>query len=138
GERLRAATRQAIAGAASRQETERRGFMAFFQFVVKHRQLYHIIQEAERVAPQVADAYYQRIARGYVHGLRTAMNAGEIPEATPEALAYALMGIGHFIALRWLIWPPASGTEPRIPDDAIDAVLAFIARGLSPVTPSLD
>lgn len=133
GERLRAATRLAIAGAENRQETERRGFAAFFEFVAQHRQLYHIIQEAERVAPRVADAYYQRIARGYVRGLRDAMNAGEIPEANPEALAYALMGIGHFIALRWLIWPQnqESGTEPRIPDDAIDAVLAFIARGLS-------
>jgi AcrR family transcriptional regulator len=131
GERLRAATRAAIAGTLNRQETERRGFKAFFQFVTQHRQLYHIIQEAERVAPQVADAYYQRIARGYVHGLRAAMDAGEIPVASPEALAYALMGIGHFIALRWLIWPRESGAEPQIPDDVIDSVLAFIARGLS-------
>ncbi|HEV8194875.1 MAG TPA: TetR/AcrR family transcriptional regulator [Ktedonobacterales bacterium] len=136
GERLRAATRVAIAGATSRHETERRGFKAFFQFVTQHRQLYHIIQEAERVAPQVADAYYQRIAHGYVHGLRAAMDAGEIPETSPEALAYALMGIGHFIALRWLIWPRESGAEPQIPDEVIDAVLAFIARGLSPSVPS--
>src|SRR5262249_9090437 len=132
GERLRAATRLAIAGATSRQETERRGFVAFFQFVVEHRRLYHIIQEAERVAPRVADAYYRRIARGYVHGLSAAMSGGEISEANPEALAYALMGIGHFIALRWLIWPQESGSEPQIPADAIDAVLAFIARGLAP------
>jgi AcrR family transcriptional regulator len=131
GERLRAATRESIAGAPSRLETERRGFRAFFRFVAEHRQLYHIIQEAERVAPEVADAYYQRIARGYVRGLRAAMDAGELPEASPEALAYALMGIGHFIALRWLIWPRESGVESQIPDDAIDSVLAFIARGLS-------
>ena len=136
GERLRVATRAAIAGSSTRQETERRGFKAFFQFVTAHRQLYHIIQEAERVAPQVADAYYQRIARGYVRALRAAMNTGEIPEASSEALAYALMGIGHFIALRWLIWPRESGAEPQIPDDVIDSVLAFIARGLSPLPSS--
>ena len=57
------------------------------------------------------------------------------------------MGIAHFLALRWIIWPAegenGQARQPQsahssIPDDVVipdavfDAVVAFIARGLSP------
>src|SRR5258708_8266107 len=59
GKRLRAFTNEAIAGAPDRLEGERIGFAAFFKFVANHRRIYSIVQEAERVAPEAAHAYYQ-------------------------------------------------------------------------------
>lgn len=135
GRRLRAATRAAIGEATDRIEIERRGFIAFFAFVAQHRQLYRIIQEAERVAPEAAHAYYQRISRGYARDLRTAMDVYAIAPSDPEVLAYALMGIGHFLALRWIIWPQdgaADDAPPQLPEEVFSAIFDFIARGLAP------
>ncbi len=105
GERLRAATSAAIQDAPDRIEAERRGFAAFFQFVYEHRRIYRIVEDAGRVAPEAAREYYRRISVGYEHGLRAAMRAGQIHETNEEAIGYALMGIAHFLALRWIIWP---------------------------------
>lgn len=134
GERLRSDMRTAIAGASNRIEIERRGFQAFFQFVASHRRIYSIVQEAERVAPDAFYAYYHKISQGYIRGLQEAMDDGSIRKLDPEAIAYTLMGIGHFIALRWLIWPPEGGqTEYRseLPENVFDSIMEFITNGLA-------
>ena len=69
-------------------------------------------------------------------GLRAAMEVRTVRSMDPEALAYALMGIGHFVALRWIIWPQ-EGDEtrerpPRLPGEIFSSVLEFIAHGLEP------
>jgi AcrR family transcriptional regulator len=141
GARLRAATSAAIQDAPDRIAAERRGFAAFFRFVHAHRRIYRIVEDAGRVAPEAAREYYRRISVGYEHGLRAAMQAGQIGETNEEAIGYALMGIGHFLALRWIIWPtegeamPSNDgqiSDPVIPAAVFDAVLDFIARGLAP------
>jgi len=134
GRSLRAATRAAIADAPDRLEAERRGFAAFFAFVASHRRIYRIVQEAERVAPEAAQDYYRRISRGYERGLREAMEAGTVRPLHPEAIAYALMGIGHFLALRWLIWPQEeqdAGDALHLPDDVFASAIEFITHGLA-------
>src|SRR5690242_2645682 len=78
GERLRAEMRAAISGLTDRLEIERRGFRAFFIFVARHRRIYSIVQEAERVAPEAFYTYYRKIAQGYVRGLQEAMDTGKI------------------------------------------------------------
>lgn len=145
GKQLRRAMRAGMGTASNRLEIERGGFRAFFEFIAAHRRIYHIIEEARRVAPEAAEAYYRHIGNGYVRGLRAAMDAGEIRRMDPEGLAYALIGIGHFVALRWLIWPQGDGHGDGqddgdggqrqlagLPDNILDAVLDFILHGLTP------
>ena len=133
GRRLRAAMRVASEDAPNRVEAERAGFAAFFQFVAAHRRIYRIVEEAERVAPEAAHEYYRRISAGYERALRTAMDAGDIRRLAPEAVAYSLMGIGHFLALRWLIWPDeeGSGATPKLPAEVFDAMMDLITHGLA-------
>jgi len=148
GERLRTATSAAIRGATDRVEAERRGFEAFFQFVYAHRRIYRIVEEAGRVAPEAARDYYRRIGLGYEHGLAAAMQAGQIHPGDVEGLAYMLMGIGHFLALRWIIWPmdedsaradapeqPEQSLEQIVPERIFLTVMDFIARGMAPQEP---
>lgn len=160
GRQLRDAMRRAIGDAPTRLDAERRGFAAFFTFVADHHRIYSIVQEAERVAPEAAQAYYRNISRGYERGLRAAIDAGEVRSLDPEVVAHALMGIGHMLALRWIIWPqhlPADdqspGDHPRegqrdgrrdgqrevaptgdanLPPEVFEAALDFIAHGLLP------
>ncbi len=133
GRRLREASQAATAGISDRLEIERRGFAAFFQFAADHRSVYRIVQEAERVAPEAAQSYYQSISRGYIRGLRAAMEAGEIRPLDPETLTYALMGIGHFVALRWIVWPEGEGSAvgQPLPSTVFETVMDFIAHGLA-------
>lgn len=133
GKRLRAAMRAASEDAPSRVEAERNGFAAFFRFVAAHRRIYRIVEEAERVAPEAAHEYYRRIGHGYERALQAAMDAGDIRPLAPEAVAYSLMGIGHFLALRWLIWPDETGgATPELPADVFEAMIDFITHGLAP------
>lgn len=135
GKKLRAAIRKAIADTPDRLEIERRGFAVFFEFASVHRRLYQIVQEAERIAPEAAQAYYRGISQGYERALRSAMEAGTIRSLNPEAITYALMGVGHFVALRWIVWPhrEEETTEhmPYLPEDIFDSVMDFIAHGLA-------
>jgi AcrR family transcriptional regulator len=134
-ERLRADMRESIADASNRIEVEKRGFKAFFQFVASHRRIYSIVQEAERVAPEAFYTYYQKISQGYIRGLKEAMDDGSIRTLDPETIAYTLMGIGHFVAQRWLIWPQegeaAQGYKGELPEHVFDSIMEFITHGLS-------
>ena len=135
GERLRAEMRAAIKDAPHRIEVEKRGFGAFFHFVACHRRIYSIVQEAERVAPEAFYAYYRKISQGYIRGLKEAMDEESIRQLDPEAIAYTLMGIGHFIALRWLIWPQENeavqGYTGELPEPVFDSIMEFITHGLA-------
>ena len=147
GEQLRAASREATKDIPGRMDKEREGFAAFPEFARTHRQLYRIVQEADRVDLPTFQEYYTRIARGYTRGLRAAMEAGEIRQMDPETLAYTLIGIGHFLALRWLIWPQGSVQDgqppvaeavseleepPELPERVFSTLMEFLAHGLLP------
>jgi hypothetical protein len=61
--------------------------------------------------------------------VRVAQLAGEVdPRYDPEVIAYAYTGIGNFVGMRWADWT-AGG---QVPEDVLDDVLEFLARGLAP------
>lgn len=129
-EQLRARLRAAIAGLHDRRQIERAGFQAFFDFIKDHAWAYRIVREAEFVGSpkhSVGRWYYERFAQGYVPALARAMREGQIRRSDPEALAYALMGIGHFIGVRWVLWE-----RRAVPDPVFESMMEFILHGLSP------
>ncbi|GBC81372.1 HTH-type transcriptional repressor KstR2 [bacterium HR10] len=123
---LRRNARAAIAGLTDRREIEREGFRAFFDFIRRNREAYRIVREAEFVSPSVARWYFERLAHGYVRGLQEGMRRGEIRPLDAEALAYCLMGIGHFVGLRWVVWSKRS----TLPKRALHHVIDLILHGL--------
>jgi AcrR family transcriptional regulator len=102
--RVRHAMAEGAATGGTRAESEVLGFRAFFEFTAEHPALYRIIRQAEFVSPHSLRAHYDAIAEGYVVGLRAAMRRGEIANADPEVLAYALMGMGELLGMRWILW----------------------------------
>jgi AcrR family transcriptional regulator len=124
--RVRHAMAVAASSASTRAEAERRGFQAFFRFTTEHPSLYRVIRQAEFVSPAALQLHYERIVEGYARGLSEAMAAGEIEQADPEALAWALMGIGEMIGLRWILW----GDTDDVPERVFDEAMRFIRRGL--------
>lgn len=139
--RVRHAMADASGRAASRAEAERLGFGAFFAFTAEHPALYRIIRQAEFASLPALKLHYERIAEGYVQGLSRAMAAGEIAEADPLVLAWALMGVGELVGMRWILWDgdgEAGGDGgdgdgdggAGIPPEVFEQLLAFVRRGL--------
>jgi len=122
--RVRHAMAEGAAKGATRVEAEVLGFQAFFRFTAEHTALYRIIRQAEFVSPEMLRYHYDKIAEGYVAALAQAMERGEAETVDPEVLAYALMGIGEHIGMRWILW----GERKELPADVARAVETLIRR----------
>lgn len=144
--RVRMAMSAASADTSNRIDSERAGFRAFFQFTADHPALYRVIREAEFVSPGALRLHYTRIVEGYIAGLRAAGAAGEIRDIDPTVAAWALMGIGEMIGMRWVLWgddargddetiegsgadPYASGTR-AVPEPVFEQMMLFIEGAL--------
>jgi AcrR family transcriptional regulator len=92
------------AGAGSRVETEALAFRALFDFIREHPYGYRIMREAEFTDPALADAYYGYILRNYAAQLKKAARPGDFNIDDNELLALALMGMGHMLGMKRVLW----------------------------------
>ena len=125
--RVRHAMAEGARRGTTRTEVERHGFEAFFRFTAEHPALYRIVRQAEFVSPEMLHYHYERLSLGYVEGLRAAMAEGEIAEANAEALAWALMGMGELLGMRWILW---AGRD-ELPDEVwaeIERIIDCVLR----------
>ncbi len=138
--RVRHAMSEAAATGSTRAERERAGFAGFFAFTAEHPALYRIIREAEWVSPRALRLHYTRIAEGYIAGLEEAKDKGELGDIDPTVAAWALMGIGEMVGMRWVLWgkdgtagdgadPLASGTT-QMPEEVFEEMMQFVERAL--------
>ena len=121
--RVRRAMREGSSQGRSRVEAELLGFRAYFAFTAEHPALYRIIRQAEFVSPEMLHYHYERLSTGYVAGLKAASASGEIGPLDPEVTAWALMGMGELLGMRWILW--ADGEE--MPAAVIDEVARILA-----------
>jgi len=127
GRELRRALSLATRGVKARLEIERKGLEAFLRFSLAHQDLYRVVMESQFVDETIYREYYQTLADAYARGLERAQAAGEVRAGHAETQAWALMGIAHFLGLRYTIWEQR---EP--PPEAMTSALEMIARGLEP------
>jgi len=124
--RIRHAMSEASAQGTTRLESERLGFQAFFKFTAEHPALYRVIRQAEFVSPKMLRLHYDRLAEGYIAGLRAAKESGEITIEDPVVTAWALMAVGEMVGMRWILW---SDTH-EVPPEVFEETMAFVARAL--------
>lgn len=133
-QRVRHSMAESMEGAGSRLEAERAGFAGFFRFTAEHPALYRVVREAEFVSPDMLKLHYTRIVEGYEVGLRRAQRSGEIDQGlSPEVAAWALMGLGELIGMRYLLWErDAAGNAPAaISDEVFEDMMRFIDNALA-------
>jgi len=111
--RVRRAMKEASSRGTTRLEAELLGFDAYFRFTADHPALYRIIRQAEFVSPEMLEYHYERLSAGYVEALRAAVDAGELGPIDPEVTAWALMGLGEMLGMRWILW----GGRKALPDE---------------------
>ena len=114
-QRVRHAMKEGSSRGETRLEAELNGFEAYFRFTADHPALYRIIRQAEFVSPDMLRYHYERLSQGYVEALRDAVDAGEIgADVDPEVTAWALMGLGELIGMRWVLWNGERGLPPEV------------------------
>ncbi|MFB0833290.1 TetR/AcrR family transcriptional regulator [Arthrobacter halodurans] len=133
--RVRHAMTEAARAEDNRIAAERAGFRAFFRFTAEHPALYRIIRQAEFVSPGALRLHYGRIVEGYVEGLRAAQLTGEVRPMNAEVAAWALMGIGELVGMRWVLWQEGddgTGRRPEVPEEIFEEMMQFIERAMAP------
>ena len=126
--RVRHAMKEASSRGKTRLEAELLGFDAYFHFTARHPALYRIIRQAEFVSPEVLKYHYDRLSGGYVDALRAAQKSGEIGDVDPEVTAWALMGMGELIGMRWILW----GQRRALPEDVMNEIQRIVRCVLEP------
>jgi AcrR family transcriptional regulator len=123
--RVRHAMKEASAKGKTRLEAELLGFRAYFRFTAEHPALYRIIRQAEFVSPAMLRYHYERLSAGYIEALRAAVEQGEIAELDPEVAAWALMGMGELIGMRWILWEEV-GEMPKAVLDELGRIISCV------------
>ena len=72
--------------------------------------------------------YYKKLATGYLKGIEQGIEKGEIVRLPAAFLVKSLMGLTHFIGLKWIIWLNDPGVG--IPSQALQDILDFVFFGL--------
>lgn len=122
--RVRHAMKEASSRGKTRLEAELLGFGSYFRFTAEHPALYRIVRQAEFVSPQMLHYHYEKLAEGYVEGLRESMARGDVGEIDPEVTAWALMAAGEMLGMRFILW--GDGSVP----EHVEAELARIIRAV--------
>ena len=115
--RIRQTMSEGAAQGTTRLESEILGFQAFFRFTSDHPALYRIIRQCEFVAPETLRYHYHRVAEGFVTALEAAMESGEIGQIDAEVTAYALMGLGELVGMRWILWGDGNPMPERVTNE---------------------
>ena len=119
----------AFEGAADALDAEGRALTAYLRFVVGHKEVYRIIDEAEFVDPDGFRDHYETTANRIAARLAEATSKGEIRDdgkLANEVRAWALMGMNVFLGLRFGVWGKAD------PDDVAAFANAMLRDGLEP------
>jgi AcrR family transcriptional regulator len=112
--RVRHAMKEASSQGATRLEQELLGFDAYFRFTSDHPALYRIIRQAEFVSPEMLRYHYDRLSHGYVEALQSAVESGEVGTLDAEVAAWALMGLGEMVGMRWILWGDGGPLPQRV------------------------
>ena len=126
--RVRHAMKEASAQGETRLEAELLGFAAYFRFTSEHTALYRIIRQAEFVSPEMLHYHYDRLSEGYVEALQEAAAQGEAGAIDPEVTAWALMGMGELIGMRWILW----SEQRELPERVVDEIARIVRSVLEP------
>jgi AcrR family transcriptional regulator len=118
------------AGQVNDVERERKGFKAFFQFLLLKPEFYRILYESELFAPEAYRRHLVVVAEGYTRVLRRAGAAGELKPYNPrelEAIAFILMGSREYLCMRYA---RSDGEIVDLPDFVIEAYMKLVTGGL--------
>jgi AcrR family transcriptional regulator len=127
---LRRELQRYVCRTQDRREAERVGMLAFYKFLSRHRAIYRVVPEFEMIGREVGLWYYKKMAAGYAKGLEQGIERKEIRQLPVIFLVRSLMGLTHFIGLKWIIW--VNTPQAQVPSQIFKDIMDFIFEGLKP------
>ena len=127
---MRRELQRRVARTKDRRDAERVGMIAFYEFLRRHREVYRVVPECEMIDREVSLWYYKKMAQGYIQGLQQGIERGEIRKLPAVFLTRFLMGLIHFIGLKWIVWN--TGSQPEVPPHILKDMITLILFGLKP------
>lgn len=130
GQRLVDRIREARAQYPDAVERERIGFETFFDFLLDVPEFYRLLTEAETFAPEAHRAHTENMAAGYVRALKRLQAEGwlkDFREQDFEPIGYMLIGMRHYLAMRYSYRPDH---VHRLPRWITDAYIKLLTNGL--------
>ena len=64
-------------------------------------------------------------SRGYIEALAEAVDSGEIGQLDPSVTAWALMGMGELIGMRWILWERLGELPPAVLEE-LERIIASV------------
>ncbi|WP_454721430.1 MULTISPECIES: TetR/AcrR family transcriptional regulator [Cupriavidus] len=125
-ELVRAHLRKHAGTAQTQIEAERLGLKAFLSFVSRHKNLYRIVLDSYSVDETLYSGYFLVFADVYSRRLGKAGQQGQISPGDAEVRAWCLIGIGHFLGMRYALWK-----RPASMDKVLDTASDMISHGLA-------
>jgi len=126
GHELRRRMALAVTAATSLEQAAHGGISAFLGFAQQHPGLFRIVQESQFVDEPTYREYYSHLEQGYRAGLMEAQRRGYISAGDAEVRAWAIIGITHFLGLRYCLW------QDRLPEaEVMNEVTHFITRAMN-------
>lgn len=119
---IREVGHKAAEDATTRADAEIAGSRAFFDWLVNHRYLHRILHQIDEVDQQLAEEFYRSVSEPYTARIASEQ-FGESDGIAPELMAYALMGINHFVSMRWILW-----TGKEFPDELFEDYARMVRR----------
>ena len=125
GRDVRAHLAAEVSDTSHRLDAEARGLRAFLAYVAGHPWMYRVLQEAQFVDESIYREYYEAFGDSYLRLLNVAVDKGEVRPGDNRIRVWALMGMSHFLGLRYGLW------ERDVPlDRVVDAVRDLLQNGL--------
>jgi AcrR family transcriptional regulator len=116
----------AIRTAEGQIDAERAGLQSFLEFVLGHKEIYRIIDEAEFVDPESFRDHYATTADRIAQRLRAGAMRGEVKDDVSDVHAWAIMGMNVFLGLRYGVW-----AHDRTPEEVARTIADMLAHGIS-------
>jgi AcrR family transcriptional regulator len=124
-DRVKEQVAPAIAAAPDQLAAEREGLRGFLAFVLDHKEIYRIVDEAEFVDPDSYRQHYASTAERIRRRLEAAAARGEVRADVGEVHAWAIMGMNVFLGLRYGVWG-----QDRSVDEVAAIAGDLLTRGL--------
>jgi AcrR family transcriptional regulator len=121
---------EAVRGIDDTYERERRGFRAFFEFLVDTPAFFRILREGEVAAPDAWGDHFRAVAEQYAKAMRRAVYKGHITQFSLdelEVISYMLMSARDYVYIK--LKNDGASMNP-IPEKVVDTYLKFIRYGL--------
>ncbi len=130
GQEMLAFVRARTGDAKAIKQRERRGFNAFYEYILKKPQFFRILNEAEMFAPSGYKAHFRNIVDNYLRAMLRHRSRGELRGYTKrelEVIVYILLAARSYLALRYVY---SDGGVRPMPAWVTRAYLKFVMHGL--------